>query len=83
MWSDEQLINGFFYVVLFFISLGVLGVDTSSLIVALSGLIVAFAFMIGPASSKYFEVGGWESLLGQVFSLLLQVSQSHVFCCSV
>jgi hypothetical protein len=78
MLSDEQLVNSVFYIFLFFISLGILGVDTSSLLVALSGLIVAFAFMIGPASSKYFEVGGWECFTRSSFASI-ERSLNHTY----
>jgi hypothetical protein len=49
-------VNALFYIVSFFVLLGVMGVDTTSLFVALAGVLVSFAFMIGSASAKYVEV---------------------------
>lgn len=40
----------------------ILGVNVEALIILLSGFIVSFAFMIGTASAKYFEVC-WNSSL--------------------
>ena len=54
---DESIVNNIFYTIMFFAVLGVLGADLNALILALSGIIVSFAFMIGTASSKYLEVG--------------------------
>jgi hypothetical protein len=54
--ADERIVNVGFYIVGFFCVMGVLGVDIGALIIALSGLVVSFAFMIGSASSKYLEV---------------------------
>jgi hypothetical protein len=52
----ESIINGVFYVIVTTIILGQLGFDPLALFLSISGVILAFAFMIGSASSKYFEV---------------------------
>jgi hypothetical protein len=54
--SFESIINGFFYVIVTTIILGQLGFDPLALFLAASGVVLGFAFMIGSASSKYFEV---------------------------
>lgn len=53
---DDRLVSTIFFIILFFVILGILGVDISALFLFLSGLIVSFAFMIGSACSKYLEV---------------------------
>lgn len=57
----EQLINYAFYVVLICIILAANGFNPLALFLSFSSIILAFAFMIGSASSKYFEVGGMKS----------------------
>lgn len=52
----ETIVNVLFYVFLAIIILAVLGFDPLALFISISGVILAFAFMIGAASSKYFEV---------------------------
>lgn len=54
----EIIFNVFFYVILAIIVLVVFDFDPLALFVSVSGIILAFAFMIGSASSKYFEVCG-------------------------
>jgi hypothetical protein len=54
----EIITNVIFYVILAIIVIVVLGFNPLSLFVSISGIILAFAFMIGSASSKYFEVSG-------------------------
>jgi hypothetical protein len=51
----EIICNYAFYIVLWCIILYILGIDPLALFVSLSSFIVGFAFMIGSASSKYFE----------------------------
>lgn len=51
----EILCNYAFFIVLWCIILYILGIDPLALFVSLSSFIVGFAFMIGSASSKYFE----------------------------
>ena len=51
----ENIFNVGFYVVTFTIILSQLGFDPLALFLSLSSVILAFAFMIGSASSKYFE----------------------------
>ena len=40
---------------MFTVLLVVLGLDAEAIFLSVSGVVLAFAFMIGPASSKYFE----------------------------
>jgi hypothetical protein len=54
----EIMLNVIFYVILAIIILAVLGLDPLALFISISGIVLAFAFMIGSASSKYFEVSG-------------------------
>jgi hypothetical protein len=54
----EIMLNVFFYVILVIIIFAVLGLDPLALFISISGIVLAFAFMIGAASSKYFEVSG-------------------------
>ncbi|KAG7350307.1 mechanosensitive ion channel [Nitzschia inconspicua] len=51
----ESIFNYAFYVLLVCIILWVLNIDPFALFVSVSSIILAFAFMIGSASSKYFE----------------------------
>eukprot|EP00977_Amphora_coffeiformis_P012336 scaffold3043_cov180-Amphora_coffeaeformis.AAC.28 len=51
----ENIFNAVFYVILGSIILSQLGFDPLSLFLSLSSVILAFAFMIGSASAKYFE----------------------------
>jgi len=52
----EILVNIAFYLIVAIIILVVLDLDPLALFVSISGIILAFAFMISSASSKYFEV---------------------------
>jgi small-conductance mechanosensitive channel len=51
----ETLFNFAFYIVLFFIAIGVLGYDPWVFFASVTGIIVGFGFMIGAACSKYIE----------------------------
>ena len=51
----ELLVNWAFYVVLWCAMLYIVGISPVALLVSFSSFIVGFAFMIGNASSKYFE----------------------------
>lgn len=51
----ELLVNWAFYVILWCIMFYILGIDPLALFVSISSFAVGFAFMIGNASSKYFE----------------------------
>jgi hypothetical protein len=53
----ETIVNIFFYIVLACIVLAALGIDPLVLFASISGFVLGFAFMIGAACSKYFEVG--------------------------
>ena len=51
----ENMFNVGFYITLVTIVMSVLGLNPLALFLSLSSVILAFAFMIGSASSKYFE----------------------------
>eukprot|EP00977_Amphora_coffeiformis_P029733 scaffold42631_cov168-Amphora_coffeaeformis.AAC.1 len=51
----ETIFNLVFYAILFCLILSQLGYDPLALFLSISGVVLAFAFMIGSASSKYFE----------------------------
>jgi small-conductance mechanosensitive channel len=57
----EKAINVVFYTLITFIVLAIFGLNPLTLIVSLTSIIVGFAFMVGPASSKMFE--GWLFIL--------------------
>lgn len=52
----ESIFNVIFYAIVICIILSQIGYDPLSLFLSISGVILGFAFMIGSASSKYFEV---------------------------
>jgi hypothetical protein len=52
----ESIINGIFYAIVATVILSRVGFDPLALFLSVSGVVLAFAFMIGSASSKYFEV---------------------------
>jgi hypothetical protein len=52
----ESIMNIVFYVATFCIILAAWGLDPLALFLSMSSIILAFAFMIGSASAKYFEV---------------------------
>jgi hypothetical protein len=52
----ESILNIIFYVIMACIILSQTGFDPLALFLSLSSIILAFAFMIGSASAKYFEV---------------------------
>jgi hypothetical protein len=51
----ELLVNWAFFIILWCIILFILGIDPLALLVSISSFFVGFSFMIGNASSKYFE----------------------------
>ena len=51
----ESIFNVLFYAVVLCIILSQIGYDPLALFLSISGVILGFAFMIGSASSKYFE----------------------------
>jgi len=51
----ERVINVFFYILLLFVVLAVFGHDPFYLFGYVTGFLLAFAFMIGTACSKYVE----------------------------
>jgi hypothetical protein len=52
----EMMVNYAFFTVLWCVLLFICGIDPFDLFLSLSAFVVGFAFMIGGASSKYFEV---------------------------
>jgi hypothetical protein len=52
----ERILNVAFYIVLGIVVFAILGISALSFLLSLSSILVAFAFMIGPASSTYFDV---------------------------
>ena len=52
----ERIFNVMFYVVVTCVILSQIGYDPLALFLSISGVVLGFAFMIGSASSKYFEV---------------------------
>jgi small-conductance mechanosensitive channel len=53
--QTEKIFNFFFYGIACIIIINQLGYSPMALFLSISGVILAFAFMIGAASSKYFE----------------------------
>jgi hypothetical protein len=53
--AAERIFNCIFYTVVAIIIMSILGLDPMAMFLSLSSIIVAFAFMIGNASAKYFE----------------------------
>lgn len=51
----EKTFNVLFYAIVVCVILSQVGIDPLALFLSFSGLIVAFAFMIGSASAKMFE----------------------------
>jgi hypothetical protein len=54
--ATEVMINVFFYFTVFCVILARLKIDPLAFFLSMSSVIIAFAFMIGSASAKYFEV---------------------------
>ena len=54
--EDETLVNYVFYTIAAVVLMAVLGVDTTAVIVGVSGILVSFAFLISNAASSYLEV---------------------------
>ena len=54
--SDVSMINVGFYSILSLIVLSIVGVDIHVIIMGLGSIAVSLAFMIGPATSRAFEV---------------------------
>ena len=52
----EMMVNYAFFTILWCVLLYICGIDPFALFLSLSAFVVGFAFMIGGASSKYFEV---------------------------
>jgi len=53
--AAERILNCIFYMISAIIIVSILGFDPIALLLSLSSVIVAFAFMIGNASARYFE----------------------------
>ena len=54
-----MIFNILFYAIVFTVVLSQLGFDPLALFLSVSGVVLAFAFMISSASSKYFEGKTW------------------------
>jgi hypothetical protein len=52
----EQIINALFYIVLACVVMACLNMDPIAIVLTFSSILIAFAFVIGRACSKYFEV---------------------------
>jgi hypothetical protein len=52
----EKLLNVLFYIVLGAFCLSLIGIDPMDVFLSISGLLLAFAFMFGGSSAKFFEV---------------------------
>lgn len=52
----ENIFNVFFYITVFCVVLAQIGFNPHAIYLSLSSFILAFAFMIGSASAKYFDV---------------------------
>lgn len=53
--AAERIFNCIFYTVVAIVIVSILGFDPLAMFLSISSIIVAFAFMIGNASAKYFE----------------------------
>jgi small-conductance mechanosensitive channel len=73
----ESIFNVFFYSIVACVILSRLGFDPLALFISISGFILAFAFMIGSASSKYFE-GLLFILVRRPFSIGDGITTSNV-----
>lgn len=67
----ESIMNIVFYVSVFCIILAAYDFDPLALFLSLSSIILAFAFMIGSASAKYFEVRKYSKVAGGLIILSL------------
>ena len=74
----ESIMNIFFYAVCFCITLAAFGIDPLALFLSFSSVILAFAFMIGSASAKYFEVRPKVEICDKVS--IFSVSDNHKLC---
>lgn len=75
----ERILNFAFYTVLGLVVLAILGISALSFVLSLSSVLVAFAFMIGPASSTYFDV--CDSQFALVFgALIIHYSLTCAIC---
>ena len=78
--ATEIMINVVFYFFVFCIILASFKVNPLAFFLSLSSVIIAFAFMIGAASAKYFEVSDTtlQSLINH-FNFLIHSTPSRVF----
>jgi len=72
----EKIFNVVFYFVVICIVLAIIGVDPLALFAAISGFILGFSFMIGAATSKYFE-GLLLILVQRPYDIGDRISVSH------
>ena len=78
----EKILNYLFYFVLGCVVLAIMRLDPISLLIGVSGLIVAFSFMIGPGSAVYFEgvmmvLGRQPYDVGDRIAIVRCCSRSH------
>jgi hypothetical protein len=74
----ERILNVAFYALLGIVVFGMLGFSALEFLLSLSAILVAFAFMIGPASSTYFDVR--DSQLHFVFVFKAPIIQNSLAC---
>lgn len=85
----ESIMNILFYAIMATIILSQIGFDPLTLFLSLSSIILAFAFMIGSASAKYFDVRRFPKCFGlactsRLFNTLLTLLSTRYrdFCLS-
>jgi Mechanosensitive ion channel len=75
---DESIVTVGFYAVLSLVVMAILGVDIQTVIIGLASIVVSFAFMIGPASSKALEVCTVPNSTIQCQSLQFDLTSPYV-----
>ncbi|CAJ1957656.1 unnamed protein product [Cylindrotheca closterium] len=73
----EAIFNAVFYVIMTVIITSQLGFDPMALFLSLSSVLLAFAFVIGPAASKYFE-GILFILIRRPYNIGDLINASHI-----
>ncbi|CAJ1957654.1 unnamed protein product [Cylindrotheca closterium] len=73
----EAIFNAIFYVIVVVIIMSQLGLDPMALFLSLSSVLLAFAFVIGSAASKYFE-GILFILLRRPYNIGDLINASHI-----
>ena len=75
----ESIMNIFFYAIMTTIILSQIGFDPLTLFLSMSSIILAFAFMIGSASAKYFDVRCFPKCLVSACTSGFLIQFSHFF----